>query len=114
LAKKAFIKQAMINAADIDYNHVCCPECGNDHTLIISGYTMIPREEVFQQGELIEIKSFDEQAAFKVEQIYCLVCQTKNILQDPTNFQLQKANLQLNTKIRELSGEDPMSLGAVN
>jgi hypothetical protein len=91
-----------------------CPECGNDQSLILSGWTMIPREEIFENGRLLETKNFKEAATFDIKQIYCLQCQTKVMIEDINTYNLQRTNLILNEKVRELSGEDPLMLGPVN
>jgi hypothetical protein len=114
MSRAAFVRQVMTSKDNLDYDHIACPECGNDQTFILDGYMMIPREEIFENGELKSSKNIKEASAFDIRSIYCLFCQTKSIMQDPIHFNLQKANLQLNEQIRDLTGKDALGHGPIN
>jgi hypothetical protein len=113
LADKLFIKQSVVSSDDINYDTMECPECHNNKSIILNGYLMMPREEIFEEGKLIK-QHTSKDLSFDVRQIYCLSCQTRSLVTDAHSFNLQRSNLLLNEQIRQLTGEDPLSLGPIN
>jgi fructose-1,6-bisphosphatase len=99
LTDKIFVKQSIVSSDDVNYKDIQCPECHDNQFIILSGYLMIPREEIFEKGKLTKQQESTD-ISFDVKQA--------NI------FALEKTNLFLNEEVRKLTGKDPLSLGPIN
>jgi hypothetical protein len=113
LTDKIFVKQSIVSSDDVNYKDIQCPECHDNQFIILSGYLMIPREEIFEKGKLTKQQESTD-ISFDVKQIHCLKCQTKSIITEANIFALEKTNLFLNEEVRKLTGKDPLSLGPIN
>lgn len=110
---KGFDKQSMINAGDLDLQHIFCPECENDSNLRLIGYAMVPREETIS-GEYMTVETDKDKAAFDLRRLDCLDCKTSFIIVDKHLFESQQTVTFLATYIQKLTGQNLLETGTVH
>ena len=101
---KVFFKEAYVNALEIDWTKLTCPSCQNHLNLMLTGYSMIPREEIIQDDEHVSYREEEDKKSFDVKEIMCLNCHTKTYIIDPLLFEMQKSNTKMAEILQDLNG----------
>lgn len=111
---KPFKKQEMINAGDIDSQHIFCPICKNDEDLSLSGYIIVTRQERYRKGEDPKFETNPVPAGFEPKRMDCFNCQTSFFLIDKDLYEAQQTVSFLAEYIKRTIGKDLLNTGAVN
>lgn len=110
MANRAIITEQVVNAVDIDGNHLKCPRCSG-RTLVLYGNSQIPRRETMVEGAIEHVEVDKEQHRFELEKFECIRCQVRFLIKPAAQFELEKQNLLLRELIIEATGKDPFGIG---
>lgn len=98
---KVFFREEFVSSDKLE--DPACPSCKTNSHLVVNGYLVSPREEIYEEGE-VSVKNYPEMKSFDVKQILCMNCNTKSFIIDPIIYALQQENSKMAESLREFSG----------
>jgi hypothetical protein len=113
LTRKAIVTFEMVSADDIDPKDIRCPRC-KGNTLILKGNHQIAREEVLQDGVVVQAKTLSDVHRFEIETIECHMCSVQFEVKPGELFELHKLNMLLREHVIDLGGKDPFGAGGIS
>lgn len=113
MTRKAIVTFEMVNADDIDPKDIRCPRC-KGNTLILKGNHQIAREEVLQDGVVVQAKTLSDVHGFEIEIIECHMCSVQFEVKPGELFELHKLNMLLREHVIDLGGKDPFGAGGIS
>ncbi len=100
------IREEIVPASSVPANADRCPRCKGG-TIIIHGHLEYPYASHLEDGVEVEVQQERSCTTQTVEAITCLVCQTRFIIMQKREFELQKTVGDLTTKLQEAKGTRP-------
>ena len=92
---EAFVRQEIIDGADLNPADLRCPKC-KGNTLVLSGQAQVPQREIWENGVVVAMHSTPEQGgSFDIERMDCVPCQRTYFVRNPRVFELERENLDL-------------------